>query len=269
MTTEATLIRLFQSPPSFCTNRFRFADHHSGDLDAGGLSRRAKAFQHGATSLLSELLGNTRVAKFLASRHEQYFSEFRRTAQSECQPHRHDGTGYPASSLRERIYAAPGRYGKAIDHALRQWPALLVFLEDGRLEIDNNLIENAIRPTAIGRKNWLFIGEARAGERSAILYTIIECCRRRGLDPLTYLRDVFTKLPSATNLAGQRPHARSLRKGATADRSTRHGIDVIAHPALTSTLPDQNLRTKCQWGLARTDTIVSRVCWRCSLQLGT
>jgi hypothetical protein len=49
-----------------------------------------------------------------------------------------------------------------------QWPALLVFLEDGRLEIDNNRIENAIRPTAIGKKNWLFIGEAQAGDRSAI-----------------------------------------------------------------------------------------------------
>ncbi len=89
--------------------------------------------------------------------------------------------------------------GKAIDYALNQWPALLIFADDGRLEIDNNLIENAIRPTAIGKKNWLFIGEAQAGARSAILYTIIECCRRRGLDPFTYLRDVFTRLPSATN----------------------------------------------------------------------
>ena len=73
--------------------------------------------------------------------------------------------------------------GKAIDYALNQWPSLLLFREDGRLEIDNHLIENAIRPTAIGKKNWLFIGEAQAGERSAIIYTIIECCRRRGLDP--------------------------------------------------------------------------------------
>jgi len=89
--------------------------------------------------------------------------------------------------------------GKAIDHALNQWPALLVFLEDGRLEIDNNLVENAIRPTAIGKKNWLFFGEAAAGERSAILYTIIESCRRRGIDPFAYLRDVFTRLPSMTN----------------------------------------------------------------------
>ena len=50
-------------------------------------------------------------------------------------------------------------------------------------EIDNNLVENAIRPTAVGKKNWLFIGEAEAGERSAILYTIIEACRRRDLYP--------------------------------------------------------------------------------------
>jgi transposase len=89
--------------------------------------------------------------------------------------------------------------GKAIDYALNQWPSLLVFLEDGRLEIDNNFIENAIRPTAIGKKNWLFIGEAQAGDRSAIIYTVIECCRRRGLDPFAYLRDVFTRLPSMTN----------------------------------------------------------------------
>jgi transposase len=89
--------------------------------------------------------------------------------------------------------------GRAIAYGLNQWPALLVFLEDGRLEIDNNRIENAIRPTAIGKKNWLFIGDGQAGERSAILYTIIESCRRRGLDPFAYFRDVFTRLPTMTN----------------------------------------------------------------------
>jgi hypothetical protein len=89
--------------------------------------------------------------------------------------------------------------GGAIDYALSQWPALLVHLGDGRLEIDNNLIENSIRPTAVGKKNWLFIGQAEAGERSAILYTVIENCRRRGLDPFSYLKEVFTRLPSMTN----------------------------------------------------------------------
>jgi transposase len=87
----------------------------------------------------------------------------------------------------------------AMDYALGQWTSLQVFLKDGRIEIDNNLVENAIRPTAIGKKNWLFIGEANAGERSAILYTIIESCRRRHLDPYAYLRDVLTRLPHMTN----------------------------------------------------------------------
>jgi transposase len=89
--------------------------------------------------------------------------------------------------------------GKAIDYALGQWSSLLPYLEDGRLEIDTNLVENAIRPTAVGKKNWLFIGEANAGERSAIIYTIVESCRRRGIDPYAYLRDVLTRLPMATN----------------------------------------------------------------------
>jgi len=98
-----------------------------------------------------------------------------------------------------RRYLPQSLMGKAIHYALNQWSALLLFLDDGRLEIDNNLVENAIRPTAVGKKNWLFIGEAEAGERSAIIYTVIESCRRRGLDPFVYLREVFTRLPSMTN----------------------------------------------------------------------
>ncbi len=74
-----------------------------------------------------------------------------------------------------------------------------VYLNDGRVEIDNNLVENAIRPTAIGKKNWLFIGDAGAGQRSAIIYTVIESCRRRGLDPYAYLREILTRLPNMTN----------------------------------------------------------------------
>ena len=89
--------------------------------------------------------------------------------------------------------------GKAIEYALGLWPTLMVYLDDGRMEIDNNLVENAIRPTALGKKNWLFFGEAEAGQRGAILYTIVECCRRRGVEPYQYLRDVLTRLPSMTN----------------------------------------------------------------------
>ena len=76
-----------------------------------------------------------------------------------------------------------------------------MFLENGRLEIDNNLVENAIRPTAcVGKKNWLFVGEAGAGQRGAIIYTIIETCRAaEGIDPYAYLRDVLSRLPRMTN----------------------------------------------------------------------
>jgi transposase len=92
-----------------------------------------------------------------------------------------------------------GPLGNALDYTLGQWSTLTVFLKDGRIEIDNNLVENAIRPTALGKKNWLFVGEADAGERGAILYTVIESCRRRGLNPHAYLRDVLTRLPNLTN----------------------------------------------------------------------
>ena len=90
-------------------------------------------------------------------------------------------------------------FGKAIRYALGQWESVVVYAGDGRVEIDNNSCERAIRPTAVGKKNWLFVGEAEAGERSAIVYTIIESCRRRGIDPYAYLRDVLTRLPSMTN----------------------------------------------------------------------
>ncbi len=89
--------------------------------------------------------------------------------------------------------------GVATDYALGQWQTLDVYLEDGRVEIDNNLVENAIRPTAIGKKNWLFMGDADAGERGAIIYTVIESCRRQGIDPYAYLKDVLTRLPRMTN----------------------------------------------------------------------
>jgi transposase len=89
--------------------------------------------------------------------------------------------------------------GIAMDYALGQWRTLDVYLEDGRVEIDNNLVENAIRPTALGKKNRLFMGDADAGERGAIIYTVIESCRRWGLDPYAYLKDVPSRLPRMTN----------------------------------------------------------------------
>ncbi len=89
--------------------------------------------------------------------------------------------------------------GKAIRYALGQWDLLEVYLADGRIEIDNNLVENAIRPTAVGRKNWLFIGAEDAGWRSAVIYSIIQSCKAHHVEPYAYLKDVLTRLPSMTN----------------------------------------------------------------------
>lgn len=88
-----------------------------------------------------------------------------------------------------------GAFGQALTYALGQWDGLSCYLEDGRVELDNNLIENAIRPTAVGKKNYLFIGDAEAGETTAIFHTLIESARRRGLDPLAYLHDILQRRP--------------------------------------------------------------------------
>jgi transposase len=86
--------------------------------------------------------------------------------------------------------------GKAVSYCRNEWQALNRYLSDGRLEIDNNLTENAIRPSAVGKKNWLFIGHPQAGWRSAVIYSIVVSCRRRGIEPWDYLRDVLTRLPT-------------------------------------------------------------------------
>jgi transposase len=102
-----------------------------------------------------------------------------------------------ALGLRERVLPKSG-LGKACDYLLRYWGPLTAHLEHGQTRLDNNLVENAIRPSAIGKKNWLFIGHPDAGQRSAIIYSIVVSCQRRKIDPLAYLRDVLTRLPSMT-----------------------------------------------------------------------
>jgi transposase len=96
-------------------------------------------------------------------------------------------------------YLPQSPMGQAISYALKQWALLERFLEHGEVEIDNNLVENAVRPTALGKKNWLFFGSEEAGQRSAVIYTLIENCRMHGVEPYTYLKDVLERLPSCTN----------------------------------------------------------------------
>lgn len=81
--------------------------------------------------------------------------------------------------------------GKACDYALSIWDKAKVYCQRGDLQIDNNLIENAIRPSAIGKKNWLFVGHPNAGKRSAIIYSIVISCQRHGICPGQYLETVL------------------------------------------------------------------------------
>jgi hypothetical protein len=85
---------------------------------------------------------------------------------------------------------------KAMDYILKRWPALVRYVDDGHYPIDNNPIENAIRPIALGRKNWMFVGAERAGHRAAAIMGLLATAKANGLEPQAWLTDVLTRLPT-------------------------------------------------------------------------
>jgi transposase len=105
------------------------------------------------------------------------------------------------SWLEKRFAQTPpkGIMGQAIAYALNQWPRLIVYLQDGHLRPDNNLVENAIRPFVVGRRNWLFSGHPRGAEASACLYSLIETAKANRLEPYLYFRFLFDRLPFAAS----------------------------------------------------------------------
>ncbi len=97
---------------------------------------------------------------------------------------------------------------KAMDYSLKRWVALTRFIDDGELPIDNNWVENQIRPIALGRKNWLFAGSLRAGQRAAAVMSLVHSARLNGHEPFAYLKDVLERLPTQPNsrIAELLPH---------------------------------------------------------------
>lgn len=97
---------------------------------------------------------------------------------------------------------------KAMDYSLKRWTALTRYLEDGAVPIDNNPVENQIRPWALGRSNWLFAGSLRSGKRAAAIMSLIQSARMNGHDPYAYLKDVLTRLPAqrASEIGQLLPH---------------------------------------------------------------
>ena len=85
--------------------------------------------------------------------------------------------------------------GKAIAYTINLWPRLIRYIDDGKAEIDNNLVENAIRPVALGRKNYLFAGSHDGAQRSAMIYSLLGTCKLNNVEPWAWLKDVLTRLP--------------------------------------------------------------------------
>jgi len=85
--------------------------------------------------------------------------------------------------------------GGAIAYTLNLWPRLIRYTQDGRYEIDNNLVENSIRPVALGRKNYMFAGSHEGAKRAAMMYSFLGTCKRNNVEPFAWLKDVLTRIP--------------------------------------------------------------------------
>lgn len=102
--------------------------------------------------------------------------------------------------IQTRITVADGGgTAKALDYSIKRWPALMRYADSGVLPIDNNPVENSIRPIAIGKKNWLFAGSERAGKRAAAIQSLLGTAKLNGLDPHAWLKDTLEKLPAWPN----------------------------------------------------------------------
>lgn len=93
-----------------------------------------------------------------------------------------------------QVVIPKGPTGKAISYTIWNWDALVRYLEDGVLEIDNNAAERALRTIAVGRKNWLFAGSDNGGKTAAVLFSLTSTCKRHHIDPFAYLRDIFARI---------------------------------------------------------------------------
>jgi len=98
-------------------------------------------------------------------------------------------------------------FGRAVTYALNNWNALTKYVENGALSIDNNRSERALRATAVGRKNWLFVGSMDGGRTAAVISSIIASCKAHDVNPRDYLKDVLTQLANGeTDLDSLLPH---------------------------------------------------------------
>jgi transposase len=149
------------------------------------------------------------AAQILSLIGELYSIEADLRAAGATPTHRHTERAQRSAAIvgriREVMEATQARHrpqslmGKALFYGLGHWACLARYLEDGRFEIDNNLAENAVRPLKLGAKNWLFFGSEHAGHNAAVIYTLVENCRRHGIPVEEYLCELLTRLPGETD----------------------------------------------------------------------
>jgi len=109
--------------------------------------------------------------------------------------------------------------GKVISYTMGRWEALNRFLDDGRLELDNNRSERVPRSVAVGRKNWMFFGNERGGRTGVVFYSLVATCKARGIDPKLYIHDVMLRLAEGEDQKTLTPREWQARHGAAvADR---------------------------------------------------
>ena len=171
--------------------RRKFVEVNKGRKKARGKKKGSRGLADEALDHIGELY---RIEKY-AREKELAFDQIRDLRQEKAKPildqfktwlDTHHSQVPPKSLL-----------GKAIQYALNQWDRLVVYIEAGFLKPDNNVAENAIRPFVLGRKNWLFAGAPKGAEASATFFSLIETARANGLEPYSYLRYLFEKLPFA------------------------------------------------------------------------
>ncbi|HSO71020.1 MAG TPA: IS66 family transposase [Thermodesulfobacteriota bacterium] len=158
-------------------------------------ARGKGARKSGSAEVALEYIGKLYAIEKFARKQALSPEETRRLRKEKAEPIRAEFKAWMDKSL---VLTPPkGLLGKALGYALRHWKKLVRYLEGGRIPIDNNRAENAIRPFVIGRKNWLFAAHPTGARAAATLYSLIETAKACGLEPYHYLRHLFERLPYA------------------------------------------------------------------------
>ncbi len=187
------------------------ASFGQGVTEAGCLAHaRRKFFELHAAS-------KSQIAEFALSQFARVY-EIEREVQSAPAPERLQARQQRSRPILDALHqwmvlqrqqvAGYSATSKALDYSLRRWAALTRVVDDPQLPLDNNWIENQIRPVALGRNNWLFAGSLRAGQRAAAIMSLIQSARMNGHNPYAYLKDVLTRLPThrASQIGELLPH---------------------------------------------------------------